>query len=292
MATIAENLQTIIDIKADIKTAIENKGVTVGDAGFGEYASKIENINKLNIGNNVKLAYSNFSEVPSYCDFSNVVDMDHMFAYCRNLTTIPELSTSNVTTMRDTFLYCTKLTYVTLFDTSNVILMNSMFYNCSSLTSLPLFDTSKVTYMGSMCQSCSSLTSIPQFNTSRVYDMDHLCWNCTSLATIPELDASSITYPMSSIISGCNNLSYIGGFKDLGKNFDNYASNFGFSLTIPNSSNLTHESCMNIINKVYDLNLTNYSKGATIKFGATPYALLTSDDIAIATAKGWIIESA
>ena len=44
MATIAENLQTIIDIKTDIKTAIENKGVTVGDASFSEYAGKIDNI--------------------------------------------------------------------------------------------------------------------------------------------------------------------------------------------------------------------------------------------------------
>lgn len=44
MATIAENLQTIIDSKAAIKAAIEAKGVAVGDATLTQYASKIEAI--------------------------------------------------------------------------------------------------------------------------------------------------------------------------------------------------------------------------------------------------------
>lgn len=44
MATIAENLQTIIDSKAAIKNAIEAKGVAVGDAPLTQYASKIEAI--------------------------------------------------------------------------------------------------------------------------------------------------------------------------------------------------------------------------------------------------------
>lgn len=44
MATIAENLQTIIDSKAAIKDAIEAKGVAVGDAPLTQYASKIEAI--------------------------------------------------------------------------------------------------------------------------------------------------------------------------------------------------------------------------------------------------------
>jgi hypothetical protein len=44
MATVAENLQTIIDSKAAIKAAIEAKGVAVGDAPLTQYASKIEEI--------------------------------------------------------------------------------------------------------------------------------------------------------------------------------------------------------------------------------------------------------
>lgn len=45
MATIADNLQKIIDIKKDIKDAINNKGVTVSDSDkFDTYASKIMEI--------------------------------------------------------------------------------------------------------------------------------------------------------------------------------------------------------------------------------------------------------
>jgi PKD repeat protein len=44
MATVAENLQTIIDSKAAIKAAIEAKGVAVGDAPLTQYASKIGEI--------------------------------------------------------------------------------------------------------------------------------------------------------------------------------------------------------------------------------------------------------
>lgn len=44
MATVAENLQTIIDSKAAIKAAIEAKGVAVGDAHLTQYAGKIEEI--------------------------------------------------------------------------------------------------------------------------------------------------------------------------------------------------------------------------------------------------------
>ena len=44
MGTTADKLQGILDSKADIKDAIEAKGVTVGDAKLSEYAGKIAEI--------------------------------------------------------------------------------------------------------------------------------------------------------------------------------------------------------------------------------------------------------
>jgi len=41
MSKIGEQLNTLLEIKKDIKDAIEAKGVTVGDIPFDEYASKI-----------------------------------------------------------------------------------------------------------------------------------------------------------------------------------------------------------------------------------------------------------
>lgn len=45
MGTTAQKLQAIIDSKADIKSAIESKDVTVGDAPLDEYGDKIRSIN-------------------------------------------------------------------------------------------------------------------------------------------------------------------------------------------------------------------------------------------------------
>ena len=48
---------------------------------------------------------------------------------------------------------------------------------------------------------------------------------------------------------------------------------------------------MNVINKVYDMNLTTLTRTPKIRFHATPYALLSADDIAIATSKGWAVQA-
>lgn len=42
--TIAENLNRLYDVKENIKTAIETKGVTVGDTPFTEYPQKVSEI--------------------------------------------------------------------------------------------------------------------------------------------------------------------------------------------------------------------------------------------------------
>lgn len=42
--SVADKLNTLQTIKANIKTAIENKGITVGDAAFTDYANKISSI--------------------------------------------------------------------------------------------------------------------------------------------------------------------------------------------------------------------------------------------------------
>lgn len=44
MSTIAEKLALLADTKARIKTAIETKGVEVGNAPFAEYPAKIAQI--------------------------------------------------------------------------------------------------------------------------------------------------------------------------------------------------------------------------------------------------------
>ena len=47
--SVADKLNTLQTIKANIKTAIENKGVDVGDAPFTDYASKIDGIANIDV---------------------------------------------------------------------------------------------------------------------------------------------------------------------------------------------------------------------------------------------------
>ena len=272
MATIAENLQTILDIKSDIKNAIIAKGVSVADSdGFATYASKIESIETgtatIDVGAmGLKFGYSTFTQIPSIFDFSNITNMSYMFSNCTKLTSIPE------------------------FDTINVTNMSYMFSHCSSLTSVPLFDTSNVTNMENAFRNTESLNSIPQFNTSNVKNMTYLFYY-SNITTIPELNCESVDN-MDNAFYNCKQLSYVGGFKNIGKYQSIVQYQGNMNVWLPNSNLLTYESCMNIINNVYDMTSFEYRREAKIKFHATPYALLSAEDIAIATSKGWSVVSA
>jgi surface protein len=137
-----------------------------------------------------------------------------------------------------------------------------MFSYCSSLTSVPLFDTSNVTNMGSTFERCTTLVSLPLFDFSKV---------------------TSIIYIFGT--SDLTNLTNIGGFKNLGMQPTlNVNSSFGFN----KAPNMTHESIMNIINNLYDRKSAGYSV-VTLKLATKTLALLSEDEIAIATNKGWTI---
>ena len=75
-------------------------------------------------------------EIISYSDTANVTNVENMFAFCKNLTTIPLLNTSNVTNMF------------------------RMFESCSNLISIPALDASKATNFGYMFNACNKLNSI------------------------------------------------------------------------------------------------------------------------------------
>ena len=117
-------------------------------------------------------------------DTANMTDMNHMFSYCPNLTTIPQFDTSNVNSMIYMFYSCSNLTTIPQFDTSKVTDMNHMFSRCSNLTTIRQFDTSKVTDMNHMFSYCPNLTTIPQFDTSNVNSMIYMFYDCSSLEAI------------------------------------------------------------------------------------------------------------
>ena len=88
MATIAENLQTIIDSKAAIKDAIEAKGVAVGDAALTQYASKIEEIEQGG-GEVVEVVEEDYMDDVILIDFDGKVLYRYTAAEFMALTEMP-----------------------------------------------------------------------------------------------------------------------------------------------------------------------------------------------------------
>lgn len=255
-------------------------------------------------------------------DTSNIVDnrMTGMFQGCSNLKIVPYFDTSKVTDMDRMFSSCTSLTSVPLFDTSNVTYMDSMFSGCSVLTTVPAFNTSKVTTMYSMFSSCTSLTTIPSFDTSNVTNMESMFSSCTSLTAIPEMDTSKVTN-MYYFFRDCQSLTTIEGisfksfsgtsipyyylvgwgsndsirkavFKDIGYNSKtnlfqtSYITNWGVNTDeIPDARQSVIDS---LITYSFDRATAGYPN-CEITLSPNTKALLTEDEIAQITAKGFTI---
>ena len=228
--------------------------------GEGELYKTI-NVNvppKINVQEaGLKFGYSIFTDVPEWADSRGITDMSYMFFECRNLQTIPMIDTSKVTNMR------------------------SMFENCSNLQTISPIDTSKVTNMVRMFYYCTHLQTISQIDTSKVTNMNYMFYYCSNLRTLPELDASNVTSISSYFSNGGSNLTDVGGWKNLKINWND---NYGLKLC----PNLTYQSCINVLNGLYDFVGNGSTETRTLK--VHPNFLTTvGDEISIGTNKGWTI---
>lgn len=138
MATIAENLSRIQSAKADIKSAIEAKGVTVpSSATIDTYATYVSQIS--GGGGGSSSAETALKKVIE----GSVTNID-----------IPS-GTTNINTYK--FYNCTSLSSVTIPDSVTYI-DSYAFWNCTSLSSVTIPDS--VTTIGlSTFRGCTSLTS-------------------------------------------------------------------------------------------------------------------------------------
>ena len=177
----------------------------------------------------------------------------------------------------------------------------NMFANCSYLTDLDLsnFNTTNVKIMDNMFNSCSRLVNLDlsNFNTTNVIGMQYMFAYCSALRSLnlSNFDTSKLTN-MNSMFYNCKNLTNLKSFKNLGKGYTQKTNNYSnYKLNLSYSTLLTHESLMDVINNLYDLNLTyNVAGGGTLYtqslvLGATNLAKLTAEEIAIATNKGFSV---
>lgn len=137
----------------------------------------------------------------------------------------------------------------------------SMFYNCESLTKIEAKNLKnlKPKYAIEMFSGCKNLTDLCEFDGSLIYNVRDMFYNCI-------------------------NLTNFGGMKDIGKKLDGSNRN----VNLGNSVLLTHDSLMNVINKLYDITTIPNSL-CYLTLNSTNLAKLTEEEIAIATAKGWTV---
>jgi surface protein len=187
--------------------------------------------------------------------------MDYMCYNCQKINTIPQLDTSKITDM----------TY--------------MFYGCSKLETIPPLDTSKVTTMNAMFQGCGSLVSLPPLDTSKVTNMNYMFQTCNSLVSVPPLNASSLTSGNIFSSSDLTKLTDFGGLIGL------KCSVNGSSYSFAKLPNLTYESCINVLNGLYDFTgngVKPTSSQAKLKIHSN-FLTLVGDELSIGINKGWTI---
>ena len=182
------------------------------------------------------------------------------------------------------------LVFMPLVNTQNATNFGSMFYGCQRLIYVPQLNTSNGTRFDYMFKGCVGLTSIPQLNTSKATDFSYMFHSCSSLTSVPELNASRVTNLDSMFSYITHQLTFtLGGFTNIGQAYSKATSANYYSYMIPiQNLNLTHDSLMNVINKLYDI-ATKGCNTQNLSIGSTNLAKLTAEEIAIATNKGWTV---
>ena len=277
---------------------VETSGVNIWDyfikqvpSNQGQYIYYIKKLpvvdtSNLRTAKNMFNGFMNLQEVPPI-DTSKVTTMSYMFSNCSKLTEVPLLDTSSVTDMSSMFNNCNQLTTIPLFNTSNVTTMYGMFYGCNAIDNLPLLNTSKVTRMNDTFKRCYDLKKIPEINTQNVTSFNSTFYDCASLYEIPALNASKVTDVNQTFLL-CRKLTNFGGMLNLGEAYNTRqpANIPSYKLTLDDSPELTHDSLMNIINNLYDIKTKGCNPQGLI-LGGTNLGKLTSEEIAIATNKGF-----
>lgn len=129
-----------------------------------------------------------------------------------------------------------------------------------------------------------TLVEIPKVDTSEVtYAMQMFYFAKAKI--IPEINASKFTN-IESILMNCTNLEDFGGLLNLGQAYPDTSIKEYLALGLQNSNKMTHDSLMNVLNKVYDISSKNTQ---IINLGSTNIAKLTAEEVAIGTSKGWSI---
>lgn len=232
---------------------------------------KTVNVNvvpKINLAKEyIKFGNSTFVEVPKWADFENLTDASDFFYSCRNLETIELFDTKLITNASSMFMYSTKLKNLpNNFNFSSCTNFEQIFYGASSLNDYTFLETWIINPLANMNQMIDNR-------------------NTTYVPAIPCVGDSS--YYESAIFysySDFTQLTYFGGW--IGRKY-----NVTKDQCLKKMPNLTRESCISILNNLYDFTgngETPASSQGTLKVHQN-FINNVGDDITIGTNKGWTI---
>ena len=209
MSILTNNLNSILSIKADIKSAIEAKGVDMTGISFPGYASKIGEISGgggwdqksftegtveiTNLDNTASFVASNAFKGNINIQTVNLLYAtsvgDNAFEHCTSLTQVSLHMCSYIG--RDAFNYCTSLSQVNLPMCSSIDY--GAFYNCFSLNqvSLPM-----CAFLGENAfYNCTSLTQMSLPMCSHIGSSAFYRCRLLSIITIGYSGICSLTSP-------------------------------------------------------------------------------------------------
>ena len=158
--------------------------------------------------------------------------------------------------------------------------INRMFMNCNNLQTINNLQNLSPSQCSGTFQGCSNLSNLDLSvcTWSGVTDTSYMFYGCSNLQylNISNMDGGLIDN-ISSMFTDCNILTDVSwGY--------NWLYNSNISQFNINSCPLSHESCLDLFNK-----LATRDNSPTLTLSSTTKGYMSEEEIAIATGKGWTV---
>lgn len=236
--SIASEITRLQNAKSNLKSKLQDKGVSVGNERLDEMVNLVENIqggsgtdttdatatsSDILLG---KTAYVNDEKIEGTIEtysgeneggevversLKKLLDNTKSAYYLFNSYQGDNLSeliqyndTENVTDFRTMYQSCYIATEFPQIDTHLGTNFGSMYSGCSGATTFPQIDTSKGTNFKSMYQGCNKATSLPNLNTDLGTNFGSMYRNCWRVKKIDISKFTSISTSGSSSFCGGN----------------------------------------------------------------------------------------
>lgn len=232
-------------------------------------------------------------------DCSSCASAQQMFYYCLRLTYNPCINTYNITNMQRMFSYINSDKYSPIsfdlrqLDTTRCTNMSYMFSSSriNYLLNVPADFGSAVTNMEYMFDSCQYMLEIPPINSVNATGMSGMFVNCSALKRINSLSVKQCAGSDLFSYSTITTLRYM-LIKDLGtrenSNGWNFTKSAGWGVIDTDNPDARQSLIDSLITYSFDRATAGYSP-ITITLSTNTKALLTEDEIAQITAKGFTI---